>query len=106
MQYLFQLTTEEFSKLLSDVVAEKLTQFLAIKIQQEENNTKELLKTKDVAAIFKVSERTIANWKKSGKLNDHLVGGSVFFKPSDVEKAMISREKPIRKTNTKLKRLI
>jgi excisionase family DNA binding protein len=44
------------------------------------------LSTKDVADLFGVSQQTVGNWAKSGKLPSFSTpGGRLRFRPEDVE---------------------
>ena len=45
----------------------------------------ELLSTREVAAIFRRTDRTIRSWVMAGHLHPLRIGRSVFFKRRDVE---------------------
>lgn len=44
----------------------------------------EWLHTEDVMVIFKKSERTIYNWRKSGALKYRMQGGTAYYLKSDI----------------------
>jgi excisionase family DNA binding protein len=41
--------------------------------------------TREVAALFARSPRTIRNWVRAGHLHPVRIGGAVFFRPEEVE---------------------
>ena len=52
------------------------------------NSGDEYLMRKDVARNLKVDVSTIDNWARSGKLIKYLIGGRVYFKKSEIDKAV------------------
>lgn len=52
------------------------------------NNGDEYLMRKDVARNLKVDVSTIDNWARNGKLTKYLMGGRVYFKKSEIDKAL------------------
>lgn len=42
------------------------------------------LHTEDVMKLFKKSERTIYNWRKSGALRYRIIGGTAYYLRSDI----------------------
>ncbi len=49
----------------------------------------EYLSRQEVAEMLSVDLSTIHNWKTKGILNAYQIGGRVFFKRSEVEKAIV-----------------
>tara|TARA_R100001369_G_scaffold10176_1_gene23157 strand:+ start:4963 stop:5250 length:288 start_codon:yes stop_codon:yes gene_type:complete len=49
----------------------------------------EYLTRHEVSKLLKVDISTVHNWTKSGKLISHNLMGRVYYKPSEIEAAMI-----------------
>ena len=49
----------------------------------------EYLTREEVARLLKVSVSTVSNWKNEGVINAYGLGGRVYYKRSELEKAMI-----------------
>lgn len=67
------LQTENTNKLLQTINSQK-------PVSQEEV----WLHTEDVMKLFKKSERTIYNWRKSGVLRCEVIGGTAYYLRSDI----------------------
>ena len=52
-----------------------------------------LLSSRETADFFKVDLSTLWNWNKSGKLTPYGIGSRVYYKMSDIEKALIPLNK-------------
>ncbi|WP_367755816.1 helix-turn-helix domain-containing protein [Flavobacterium sp. WC2421] len=49
----------------------------------------EYLTRQDVAKLLKVNISTVSNWKNDGVINAYGIGGRVYYKRSEIDKAMI-----------------
>jgi hypothetical protein len=60
---------------------------LSKNLQQKE--PEEYLTRLDVAKLCKVSISTVSNWKNDGVITAYGMGGRVYYKRSEIDKAMI-----------------
>lgn len=67
-------------------LCEALRTFAQELSQEQKKNKTQLLTYKEVARIFRTTERTISTWVKRGVLVPVRVGGAVLFDSDDVEK--------------------
>ena len=49
----------------------------------------ELMSRKEVADFFKINIATLHNWTTKGKLKSYGIGGRVYYKRNEIEKALI-----------------
>lgn len=49
----------------------------------------EFLTRLEVSKMLKVDISTVHNWSKSGKLQKHAIGNRIYFKRSEIERAII-----------------
>lgn len=81
-----QLNTEQLqTEILKKLKAEILLLFKNF----QPKTTEEYLTRQDVAELCQVDISTVNNWKNNGILNAYGLGGRVYFKRSEIEKAMI-----------------
>jgi excisionase family DNA binding protein len=52
-------------------------------------DSEELLTRKETATILKINLTTLWHWQKKGKLPTYSIGNRIYFKRSDIEKALI-----------------
>ena len=57
--------------------------------QTPQKDTDKLLSRRATADFFGVDSSTLHNWAKSGKLTPYGIGARVYYKMSDIEKALI-----------------
>lgn len=76
-----QLQLETINALIAQV------QELSRNIQPKESD--EYLTRQDVAKLCKVSISTVSNWKNDGVITAYGMGGRVYYKRSEIDKAMI-----------------
>ncbi len=76
-----QLQTEILKKLKAELLE------LSKNFQPKE--PKEYLTRQDVAELFQVNISTVSNWKNDGVINAYGMGGRVYYKRSEIDKAMI-----------------
>jgi excisionase family DNA binding protein len=72
----------------------EILQALIVQVQELSKNLQtkqpeEYLTRKDVAKLLKVSISTVSNWKNTGVISYHCMGGRVYYKRSEIDKAMI-----------------
>lgn len=51
----------------------------------------EYITRREVAKLFKISLVTVHDWTKKGILQAYKIGKRVYFKPSEVEKALVKK---------------
>jgi excisionase family DNA binding protein len=86
------------STILHDVTPEQITSFFEglqnqlkeLKEKFEPKQPEELLTRKEAAALLKCDISTIFNWVRSGRLIAYSISNRVYFKRSEIEKALIS----------------
>lgn len=76
--------SEQLQKDILSVIKKNLNKLPKYLKQEEEYLTRE-----EVAKLLKVNKSTVSNWKTSGTLNAYGLGGRVYFKKSEIDKAMI-----------------
>lgn len=59
-----------------------------------------LMTIKEVCELFRITRQTLYNWTKGGLITAHRVARKVYYKPEDVERALVnvnnySQVKPI-----------
>jgi excisionase family DNA binding protein len=77
-----QANSEQLKREIYKAVNESLIELF----KREKEN---YLTRDEVAKILKVNKSTISNWKKEGIINAYGLGGRVYFKRSEIDKAMI-----------------
>lgn len=82
----FQVTPEQFQDSILQGVKQQLQE---LKKEFQPKEPEEYLSRADVAKMLKVDISTIHNWGKSGKLTKHAIGNRIYFKRSEVERAII-----------------
>jgi len=76
--------SEQLQKDILSVIKRNLNKLPQYLKQEEKYLTRE-----EVAKLLKVNKSTVSNWKTSGILNAYGIGGRVYFKKSEIDKAMI-----------------
>jgi len=71
------LSADDFKK----IIADEMEKF---KSQQPKPEIEPFIKLSDVAEILGVSEVTIHNWKKSGKIPYYKISDRLYFKESEI----------------------
>ena len=79
-QHPFNDTLLEVNKRL-DILLKKLD-------SKYENPKYVILDNADILKIFKISDRTAANWRKDGTLSYAAIKGKVYYRLSDVHKLL------------------
>ena len=75
---------------LTDAILQGVKQQLEeLKKQYQPKEPEEYLSRAEVAQMLKVDISTVHNWSRSGKLKRHGIGNRVYFKRSEVERAII-----------------
>ena len=81
-----QVTPEQ----LQDAIIEGVnTQLTDLKKHFQPKEAEEYLTRNEVAKMLKVDLSTLHNWNKKGKLKTYGLGGRVYYKRSEIEKAII-----------------
>lgn len=83
---LHNTTPEQLQEAILKGVKSQLEQ---LKREYQPKEPEEYLSRSEVAKMLKVDISTVHNWSKSGKLQRHGIGNRVYFKRSEVERAII-----------------
>jgi len=88
--------------MLTEISPEDLQVMMEVavrKVLEEQNhpNESKLMSDEELEKLLGVSKSTLYLWRRDGKLPYQRIGKRIFYKISDVEKAMgLTGEKPIR----------
>lgn len=83
---IIQITPEE----LKDLISEGLkTQIEGLKRIQTSKDPDKLLTRAETAKLLRINLATLWAWSKSGKIQSVGIGNRVYYKRSDIEKALI-----------------
>lgn len=85
---LHNISPDEFLLKVKDIIAETLK---TISINAKNDNSDELWTVEETAQYFKKSKDTIENWTNKGYLIKHLIGNSVYYKPTEVKNALVPK---------------
>ena len=77
------ITTDDLHRLRVEIIQD--LKALLIKAPPK---PKQLLKSREVRAMLKVSNNTLLNYRKSGKLKCSKVGGTFYYRYDDIMKLM------------------
>ena len=80
-----QVSPEELQTMFNEALASQLK---SIQLSST-TSPEEYLTTVEVSQLFKISISTVHNWRKAGTLSACQIGGKVFFKRSDIDKAVV-----------------
>jgi len=81
-----QTTPEQLQESILQGVKSQLDE---LKKQYQPKEPEEYLSRAEVAKMLKVDISTVHNWSKSGKLQRHGIGNRVYYKRSEVERAIV-----------------
>ena len=76
-----RIDRDELQALISDEIAKALQNYTP---QPKQPKDERLLNTEETAALLKVSQLTLLNWRKSGNLPALKIGGRYYYKFSDI----------------------
>jgi hypothetical protein len=80
---LVTLNVDELKELIEESVSTALS-----KLTKPTNEDEALLKRKDIGKLFSISQVTVTQWMKSGKLPFHRINTRIFFKKDEIMRAM------------------
>ena len=85
-QIFTNITEDRFRELIREVVREEISGL---------NNTdsEELIKAKEVCEYLKISKVTLYKWLNQGRITGYYLGRRLFFKKSEIDKALIKKGK-------------
>jgi hypothetical protein len=83
---LHSINPEDFYSRLKEIVKETIN---TMSQQFIKDNSDELWTVEETAQYFKKSKDTIENWTNKGYLIKHLIGNSVYYKPTEVKNALV-----------------
>ncbi|WP_417443171.1 helix-turn-helix domain-containing protein [Joostella sp.] len=88
------MKTVQFIQFSPEELETRITKILKAILKPEDSlNTKEpnnpFLTRQEVAEMLKINLSTVHNWTKQGKLIPYGIGNRVYYKFSDIEKAII-----------------
>lgn len=81
-----QLNTEQ---LQTEILKKLKAELLELSKNFQPKEPKEYLTRQDVAELFQVNISTVSNWKNDGVINAYGMGGRVYYRRSEIDKAMI-----------------
>lgn len=81
-----QVTPEQLQDAIIQGVKDQLEE---LKKSFQPKEPEEYLSRAEVSKMLKVDLSTIHNWGKAGKLTRHAIGNRIYFKRSEVERAII-----------------
>lgn len=81
-----QFTPEELFNGIKEIVDK---QFEELKSQFQPKEPEELLTREETAELLRIDKSTLWAWSKKGKLQAHGIGNRVYYKRSEIEKAII-----------------
>jgi len=83
-QIFTNITEDRFRELIREVVRKEISEL---------NNTdsEELIKAKEVCNYLKISKVTLYKWLNQGKITGYYLGTRLFFKKSEIDKALIKK---------------
>jgi len=79
------ITPEDFKGMITEVLKEQIPNYLNANNQ---SNSDELLTLSQAAAFLKISKPTLWAYTKEGKLQKHRLGAKVYYKRSELKKAI------------------
>ena len=81
------ISAEEF---LADIRANIRIEIDALKVElsNPQENNEELLNRKEVCELLRISEVTLWNWEKEGRIRSYKVNSRNYYKRSDIESAL------------------
>ena len=77
---------QDLEILIRDCIREELSEF------KNNKDDEELLKANQVCEYLRISKVTLYKWLKQGKITGYYLGTRLFFKKSEIEKALIKKE--------------
>ena len=81
-----QLNTEQ---LQTEILKKLKAELLELSKNSQLKEPKEILTRQDVAELCQVDISTVNNWKNNGVITAYGLGGRVYYKRSEIERAMI-----------------
>lgn len=85
MIQLISETKEEFLSSIFEGVKKILDDFK----KEASNKQDEILSRQETANLLKIDKSTLSNWTKEGKLTSYGLGGRVYYKRSEIDKALV-----------------
>ncbi|MGY5352011.1 helix-turn-helix domain-containing protein [Wenyingzhuangia sp. IMCC45533] len=84
----YQITPEQLQSAILEGVKSQLSEF-----KKELQKPEELLTREETASLLKINKSTLWNWQQQNKLIPYSLQGRVYYKRSDIMKAIIKLEK-------------
>lgn len=78
---------------LQQVLEEVRTLKRDLKLNNINNPEFVILDNADIMQMFKVSEKTVSNWRNAGTIKYYTVGGKIYYKLSEVLELFNSKKK-------------
>ena len=83
---LIEISVEELKELINDAVKREIDD---LKKNFQPKKPNEYLTRSEIAKLLRINLSTVHNWTKRDKLISYGIGGRVYYKRSEVEKAII-----------------
>lgn len=84
---LLSISSEEFRETISEELKKALGALM--ELLPKESGRSDLMTRQEAADFLSVDLSTLYNWQKQGKIVAHGLSGRVYFKRSEIEKALI-----------------
>lgn len=81
-----QFNTEQLQK---EILKQLKAELYELSKNFQPKTPEEYLTRQEVAKLCKVNISTVSNWKNEGVINAYGIGGRVYYKRSEIDKAMI-----------------
>ncbi|MBW2960425.1 helix-turn-helix domain-containing protein [Mesonia aestuariivivens] len=79
-----EITVDELTEKIADKLFSKIKAVLESNIEQENK----LLSRKEAAAYLQISQGTLWNWSKSGRLKSYGLGSRVYYKQKEIDEVL------------------
>ena len=83
-QIFTNITEDRFRELIREVVREEISGL-------NSTDSEDLIKAKEVCNYLKISKVTLYKWLNQGKITGYYLGTRLFFKKSEIDKALIKK---------------
>lgn len=64
-----------------------------LKLNEIKNPEHIFLDNADVAQMFKVTSKTVSNWRSKGIIKHQVIGGKIYYKLSDIQSLFKDKQK-------------
>ena len=87
MENLIVVNPDTLMGMMAEMIDEKLQEFLKL-FNSKQNNDEKTFTRKQTAEYLGISLSTLYNWTRDNKIKSHYIGDKVYYKMSEIEKAL------------------